>query len=164
MRGEHLRKLVEQGREADRTLGLRQPRLGDPPAPGVELTGALREDLPLRTELLRTAKRFGGQVLEGVGGTLQTINELAPSILPVPGMLKRPGQALSAAGRGILEANPPSLSVQAGGAFDPSNPRWWLARGGEGLLQLGSQVALAFAVPPSTPLRLAAFAAPNLIL
>ena len=62
-RGEHMRALVERGREANRTLGLREPRLGDVPAPGVELTGALREDLPIGTELVRTAKRFGGQVL-----------------------------------------------------------------------------------------------------
>ena len=155
--GEQMRRVVEQGRELNRRLGLRDPQFGDAPPPGMELTGALKPDLPLGTEIARAAMRFGGQVAEGVGGTLQAAGQLVSP-------LKRPGRSLSSAGQEIQERNPPSLSVQAGGAFDPSNPRWWLARGGEGFLQLGSQVGLALAVPGSPALRLAAFAAPNLVL
>ena len=155
--GEQMRRVVEQGREFNRRLGLRDPQFGDAPPPDMELTGALKPDLPLSTEMARTAKRFGGQVTEGVGGTLQAVGQVVPP-------LKRPGRSMSSAGQEIQERNPPSLSVQAGGAFDPSNPRWWLARGGEGFLQLGSQVGLALAVPGSPALRLAAFAAPNLVL
>ena len=155
--GEHMRRVVEQGREFNRRLGLRDPQFGDAPPSDMELTGALKPDLPLGTEMARTAKRFGGQVTEGVGGTLQTVGQVVSP-------LKRPGRSLSSAGQEIQERNPPSLSVQAGGAFDPSNPRWWLARGGEGFLQLGFQVGLALAVPGSSALRLAAFAAPSLVL
>lgn len=149
--------------------------------PELQVTGVqepLRE-LGIMEGLGRGLQRGAYGMVQSVGGLVRGVNDAMlqadiaaaeklgvlsdPSVQAVISERQANADAIASAQtatRDRMQALRPSASVEQGGAFQPTNPRWYTERTAEVVPQLGAQIGMAMATGGfSVPAQVASFAA-----
>lgn len=148
-------------------------------------TGPEGEELGYLQEALRVFPRGVGMTIESIGSMVQASDiqresmrggmpggrslsgKLVEETTPlIPGQ-RAAGRFVQEGGRQVREQFPASASVQRGGAFQPTNPSWWIASGGDVLFTVGVSMGTGWAASGmgmGRVAQLAAFSSPTAIL